>query len=154
MLNLRIDYVAIQLCKDTLPNPESIYSKLIIKIPDGRHWSRPVSSLITLNYFKDFPSFPNFGFEQLNICWRNYRNFYSFDICFNVSTGGRQDLTRGNAENSVTHSVWSNLRKPLITQIIHSSNTRKFINGTIKLWGHKNKAGDCRESITSDHFPF
>ena len=28
------------------------------------------------------------------------------------------------------------------------------INAAINFWGHKNKAGDCRESITWDHFPF
>ena len=53
MSYLRINYVAIQLCKDTLPNPASIYvfkvmnrntrkrpdicSKLTMKIPERRH---------------------------------------------------------------------------------------------------------------------
>ena len=64
-----------------------------------------MSSLLILNYFTPFSNFPIVDFEQVNICWENYIIFYSFDICFNVSTGGRQDLTRGNAENSVTHSV-------------------------------------------------
>ena len=41
-----------------------------------------VSSLLTLNYFKSFPSFPIVDFEQVNICWENYLTFYSFDICF------------------------------------------------------------------------
>ena len=39
--------------------------------------------------------------EQVNICWENSLTFYSFDICFNVSTGGTQDLTRSDAGNSV-----------------------------------------------------
>ena len=60
-----------------------------------------MSSLLTLNYFTPFPSFPIVEFEQVNICWEIYLTFYSFDICFNVSTGGRQDLTRSNTENSV-----------------------------------------------------
>ena len=69
-----------------------------------------VSSLLTLNYFKSFPSFPIVDFEQVNICWENYLTFYSFDSCFNVSTGGRQVLTRSNAGNSVifriSHTQW------------------------------------------------
>ena len=64
-----------------------------------------MSSLLILNYFTPFPNFPIVDFEQVNICWENYIIFYLFDICFNASTGGRQDLARGNAENSVTHSV-------------------------------------------------
>ena len=31
----------------------------------------------------------------------NYLTFYSFDIYFNVSTGGRQDFKRSNAGNSI-----------------------------------------------------
>ena len=31
----------------------------------------------------------------------NYLTFYSFGICFNVSIGARQDLTRSNAGDSV-----------------------------------------------------
>ena len=69
-----------------------------------------VSSLLTLNYFTLFPSFPIVDFEQVNICWENYMTFYSFDISFNVSTGGRQDLTRSNTGNSVifliSHTQW------------------------------------------------
>ena len=45
-----------------------------------------VSSLLTLNYFKSFSSFPIVDFEQINIWWENYLTFYSFDISFNVST--------------------------------------------------------------------
>ena len=59
-----------------------------------------MSSLLMLNYLTPFPSFPIVGFEQVNICWENYLTLYSFDICFNVSTGGKQDLTRSNAGNS------------------------------------------------------
>ena len=40
-------------------------------------------------------------FEQLTICWEHSLIFYSFDICFNVSIEGTQDLTRSNAGNSV-----------------------------------------------------
>ena len=31
----------------------------------------------------------------------NYLTFYSFDIYFNVSTGGRQDFKRSNAGNYI-----------------------------------------------------
>ena len=69
-----------------------------------------VSSLLTLNYFKSFPSFPIVDFEQVNICWENYLTFYICDICFSVSTGGRQDLTRSNTGNLViflfSHTQW------------------------------------------------
>ena len=59
-----------------------------------------VSSLLILNYFKTFASFPNVDFEQVNIYWENDVTFYLLDICFNVSTGGRKDLRRSNAANS------------------------------------------------------
>ena len=83
-----------------------------------------VSSLLTLNYFKSSPSFPIVDFELVNICWENYLTFYSFDICFNVPTGGRQDWTRSNGGNSIilsyfTHLVKCNLCKP--------SNTGKLV---------------------------
>ena len=69
-----------------------------------------VSPLSTLNYFKSSPSFSIVDFEQVNIFWENYLTFYSFDISFNVSTGGRQDLTKSNAGNSViflfSHTHW------------------------------------------------
>ena len=87
-------------------------------------------SLLTLNYFKSFPSFPIVDLEQVNICWENYLTFYLFDICFNVTTGGRQDLTISNATSSVifhTHSVRCNIRKPSITQKICSRNTGMFV---------------------------
>ena len=64
-----------------------------------------MSSLSTLIYFKSFPSFPIVDFEQVNICSENYLTFYSLDICFNVSTGGKQDLTRSNAGNSVVFLI-------------------------------------------------
>ena len=103
-----------------------------------------MSSLLFLNYFRSSPSFPIIDFERVNICWENYLIFYSFDICFTVSTGARQELTRSNAGNSAifsyfTHSVRCNLCKPLITQIIHSRNTGKFINVTTNFWGTKIK---------------
>ena len=124
MSSLRINYVGIQLCKDTLPNPASIYlfkvinrstrkrpdicSKLTIKIPERPHWGS--SGVFIINYFKFFYSFPIVDFEQVNICRKNYLTFYICDICFTVSTGGRQDLTRSNTENSVifliSHTQW------------------------------------------------
>ena len=71
------------LCKDTLPKPGNIYlfqvnnrnrrkssdicSKLAIKILETHHWGRLVSSLLTLNYFTPFPSFPIIYFEQVNV---------------------------------------------------------------------------------------
>ena len=88
-----------------------------------------VSSLLTLNYFKSFPSFPIVDFEQVNICWENCLIFYMCDICFNVSTGGRQDLTSREFHyfSYFTRSVRCSLCKPSITQIIHSRNTGKFV---------------------------
>ena len=69
-----------------------------------------VSSLLSLNYFESSPSFPIVDFEQVNICWKNYLAFYSLDIFFDVSSRGRQDLTRSNAGNSVIfpilHTQW------------------------------------------------
>ena len=81
------------------------------KIPERHHWGRSGVFIINLlNYFKSFPSFSIVDFEQVNICSENYLTFYSFDICFNVSAGERQDLTRANAGNSViflvSHTQW------------------------------------------------
>ena len=64
-----------------------------------------MSLLLTLNYFTPSPSFLIVDFEQVNICWENYLTFYSFEICFNVSTGRRQNLTRSNAGNSVIFPI-------------------------------------------------
>ena len=50
-------------------------------------------------------TFPNVDFEQVNICRENYLTFYMCDICFNVSIGGRQNLTRSNARNSVVFLI-------------------------------------------------
>ena len=75
-----------------------------------------VSLLLTLNYFKSSPSFPIVDFELVNICWENYLTFYSFDTCFDVSTGGRQDF---HYFSYFTHLVRCNLCKP--------SNTGKFV---------------------------
>ena len=47
-----------------------------------------VVSLLTLNYFTPFLRFAIVDFKQVNIWWENYLTFYTFDICFNVSTGG------------------------------------------------------------------
>ena len=94
-----------------------------------------MSSLLTLNYFTPFPSFPIVDFEQVNVCWENYLTFYSFDICFNAYAGGGQNLTRNNAGNSVIFLILfyfildthCNLSKPSIIQMIHSRNTGKFV---------------------------
>ena len=59
-----------------------------------------MSSLLPLNYSTSF-TIPIVDFEQVDISWKNYLTFYSFGISFNVSTEGRQDLTRSNAGNSV-----------------------------------------------------
>ena len=50
-------------------------------------------------------TFANVDFEQVNICWENYLTFYMCDICFNVSIGERQNLTRSNARNSVVFLI-------------------------------------------------
>ena len=60
-----------------------------------------MSSLLTFNYFAQFPSFAIIDFKQVNVCWENHLTFYSFDVYFNVSTGGKQDLTRTTVWNSV-----------------------------------------------------
>ena len=123
-----------------------------------------VSSLLNLNYFKSFPSFPIIGFEQVNIFWEIYLKFYSFGISFNVSPGERQDSTRSNARNSavflISHTQWdvTFARIPMV-QIEYSNDSfgeqgKICINATTRIRGHKNKAGDCLESITSDLFPF
>ena len=85
-----------------------------------------VSSLLALNYFTLFLSFTIVDFKKVNVCWENYLTFYAFDICFDLSTGGMQDLTRSNAGN-FRYSVRRNLSKPSITQVIHSRNTNKFV---------------------------
>ena len=146
---LRINYVTIQLCKDTLPNTAKFYlfklnkrntrkrpdicSKLTMKLPERRHWNVPVSSLLTLNYFTPLPSFSIADYKQVDVCWENYQTFYSFDICFNMPTGGRQDLTRSNVGNS---------------------NFFLILHTTTKFFGTQNRAWDCHESISSGHFSF
>ena len=107
-----------------------ICSKLTIKLPEWRLENVLVSSLLTLNYFAPFPSFSIVDFKQANVCWENYQTFYSFDICFNVSTGGRQDLTRSNVGNS------------------------NFFLILYTFFGTQNRALDCHESISSGHFSF
>ena len=64
-----------------------------------------MSSLLTLNYFTPFPSFPIVDFEQVNVCWENYLTSSLFDISFSVSTGGRQDLKRSNVGNSIAFLI-------------------------------------------------
>ena len=64
-----------------------------------------MSSLLTLNYFTPFPSFPIVDFEQVNVCWENYLASSLFDISFNASTGGRQDLKRSNLGNSIVFLI-------------------------------------------------
>ena len=91
-----------------------------------------MSSLLTLNYFTPFPSFSIVDFKQVNVCWENYQAFYLLDICFNVSTGGRQDLTGSNERDSkffsyFTHSVRCNFSKSSINQVIYRRNTGKYV---------------------------
>ena len=91
-----------------------------------------MSSLLTLNYFIRFPSFPIVDFEQVNICWENYLTFCSLDICFNVSTWRKARLNKEQCRefryfSYFTHSVRCSLSKPSITQIIHSRNTGRFV---------------------------
>ena len=61
-------------------------------------------SILTVNYFTPFPSFPIVDFEQVNICWENYLTLYSFDICFNVSIAGKQ-LIGSNAGKFVVFLI-------------------------------------------------
>ena len=62
---------------------------------------KALSSLLTLNYFSPFSSFPIVDFELVKTCWENYLRLHSFDTCFNVFTGGKQHLKRSSARNSV-----------------------------------------------------
>ena len=71
MSYLRINYLAIQLCKDTLPKPASIHlfkvssrntrkrpdicSKLTMKIPERRHLGRSGVFIINFELFQIFP---------------------------------------------------------------------------------------------------
>ena len=85
-------------------------------------------SLLTLNYITPLPSFLIAEFKHVSVCWENYLRFYSFDIYFNVSTVGRQKQCRELCYFSyLTHSVRCNLSQPLITQTIHSRNSKKFV---------------------------
>ena len=83
----------------TLEKGLTFVRKLAIKIPERHHWGRS-GVLLTLNYFTPFHNFSVLDFKQLN----------SFDICFHVSTGEWQDLTRSNTGNSVifliSHTQW------------------------------------------------
>ena len=70
MSYLRINYIAIQLCKDTLPNSANIYlfkftnkniremlgmcSKLTIKILERRNWGRSGVFIINFQLFHTF----------------------------------------------------------------------------------------------------
>ena len=122
---MRVNYFAIQLCKDTLPNQAYTYSKSTLEtlekglIHVQSYWWRYqkdvievvlVASWLTLNYLKSSPSFPIVDFEQVDICWENYLTFYMCDICFDVSSGRRQGLTRSIARNSliflISHTQW------------------------------------------------
>ena len=159
---LGINYIAIRLCKDTLPNLTStclfkvnkknttrkrpdIWSKLPMKVPESSHCGRSGVFII-----KSSPSFPIVDFEQVNICWENYLTFYSFDICFK---GKKQ--CRESRYFLISHIQYD---EPLQTfnysDISFKEDWKVWINATTNFRGHKNKAGNCRESITSDHFPF
>ena len=85
-------------------------------------------SLLTLNYFIPFPSFPIAKFEQVSICWENYLIFHSFDICFNVSTE-KQDLTRYHAGNSVVFPILHSQRDVTLTSL---RLLKKFSQGVLE----------------------
>ena len=150
VIDLRVNYDVIHLCKDTLANTANIYlfkinnritrkrpdvcSMLTIKLPERRHWEYSGEySLLILNYFTPFLNFSVVDFKQANVCWENYQTFYLFDICFNVSTGGRQDLTRSN---------------------VGKSNFFLILDTTTKYFGIQNRAWDCHESISSGPLSF
>ena len=52
-----------------------------------------------------------------------------------------------------THSVRCNLSDDYLNDSFKEQ-WKAGINATANFLGYKNKAGDCCESITSDHFPF
>ena len=54
----------------------------------------------------------------------NYLTFYSFDIYFNVSTGGRQGFKRSNAGNSIIIIIFFSLHT-LSEMLLY--NTGKFV---------------------------
>ena len=123
---------------------------------DTRKTSLRSRLLLTLNNFRSSLSFPIVVSEQVNISWKNYLTFYSFDRSFNVSIGGRQDLTRSNATNSVIFLISYTHWDPSLRFWNNSFNEhwKVCIKATANFCGHKNKAGDCHKSITSDYFPF
>ena len=116
-------------------------------------------SLLTLNIFRTFSSFPIVDFKQVNFCWGNYVTFYSFNICFIISTGGMQDLRRRNARNSVIFLI-SHIQQDVSVERLRLLNNsireqwKVYINATTKFWWHSKKAEDCHQSIASNHFPF
>ena len=88
-----------------------------------------MSSLLTLNYFTPFPSFIVVEFKQVNVCWKNYLRFYSFDIYFNVSTGEKAGLNKKLCRefryfSYLTHSVRCNLASLRLL--------KQFIQGTLE----------------------
>ena len=111
-------------------------------------------SLLTLNYFTPFPSFPIVDFEQVNIFWENYY------MCFDMSTGGKLDSTRINARSYVNFLISHTQCNVTLVSLrffklfIQETLESLYINATTEFWRHKNKAGDCHESIYQDHFPF
>ena len=78
-----------------------------------------MSSLLTLNYFTTFPSFPIVDFEQVNICWENYLTFY---MCLMEEGRTLEEAMQGIPLFLLFHkpSEMCNLSKPSITQIIRS----------------------------------
>ena len=48
-----------------------------------------MSSLLTLNYFTPFPSFPVVDFEQVNIYWENYHSIRLISVSMCLLGEGR-----------------------------------------------------------------
>ena len=70
MLYLRINYVAIQLCKDTLPNPANIY---LFKVSSRNTGKRPgICSKLTIN----IPVNNNSSKEHWKVCINTTTKFW------------------------------------------------------------------------------
>ena len=123
-----------------------------MKIPKRCHWGRPGIFIINFELFQIFPKF--------SCCWLWTRKCLLwkfseilFDICFNVSTGGRQDLTRSDAGNPVIFLIsqtqwdvnYSNYSNKLFKTFNYSNNSFKehwkvCINLAMIFWEHKKQS--------------
>ena len=148
MSYLRINYVAIQLCKDTLPNPASIYvfkvmnrntrkrpdicSKLTMKIPERRHWGSSGVFIINFELFQIFLWFYYCWFWTSKYLQRKlsdilYLRYLFYCVYWRKAGLNKKQCREFRYFSYFTHSVRCNFCKPSIAEIIHSGNTGKFV---------------------------